>query len=151
MRGTPLTPKAIPQDKPLHAHLNRLSRQEQAQLQSDAVEAYHKGVRPMSVQQEAVVMDNLTMAHDLEVFAGPIPAPPKKDNVVMPAHYGHFKIEPVRFSIENGMDPFQFNIIKYTTRHKLKNGVEDIQKVIRYAQMYIKYLEGDPDWWRASS
>lgn len=72
------------------------------------------------------------------------------DNVVLPAHYGHFKIEPVRFSIENQLDPFQFNVVKYITRHKLKNGIEDLRKVIRYTEMYIRYLQGNPHWWTAS-
>ena len=74
---------------------------------------------------------------------------PVKDNVNLPEHYARFKIEPVRFCMENEMDPFQFNIIKYTCRHDSKNGIEDIDKVIRYATMYRKFLLGDADWWKA--
>nr|WP_316651515.1 DUF3310 domain-containing protein [uncultured Gellertiella sp.] len=71
-----------------------------------------------------------------------------KDNVVLPKHYARYKIEPIRFSIENGLDGFQFNIVKYVTRHDAKNGLEDLRKAKRYLEMYIKYIEGDPDWWR---
>lgn len=73
-----------------------------------------------------------------------------KDNVDLPEHYARFKHEPVRFSMENRLDAFQFNIIKYTCRHDSKNGIEDIEKVIRYATMYKRFLLGDPDWWKAS-
>lgn len=72
-----------------------------------------------------------------------------KDNVNLPEHYARFKHEPVRFSMENRLDAFQFNILKYTCRHDSKNGIEDIDKVIRYATMYKRFLLGDPDWWKA--
>ena len=74
---------------------------------------------------------------------------PAKDNVNLPEHYARFKIEPVRFCMENKLDPFQFNVIKYICRHDSKNGIEDIDKVIRYATMYRKFLLGDADWWKA--
>lgn len=72
---------------------------------------------------------------------------PAKDNVVLPEHYARFKIEPVRFSIENNLNGFQFNIIKYILRHDAKNGLEDLRKAKRYIEMFIKYVEGDPNWW----
>lgn len=71
------------------------------------------------------------------------------DPVVLPKHYARFPIEPVRFCMENGLDPFQFNIIKYTCRHSAKNGIEDLKKAKRYIEMYIDFLEGDPNWWMA--
>jgi len=70
------------------------------------------------------------------------------DAVHLPNHYARFKIEPVRFCIENDLNPFQFNIIKYACRHDAKNGIEDLKKAKRYLEMYIKHLEGDPDWWK---
>lgn len=72
-----------------------------------------------------------------------------KDNVVLPEHYARFKIEPIRFVGENKLDFFQGNIIKYVCRWDAKNGLEDLDKVIRYANMYRRYAEGDPDWWKA--
>lgn len=87
-----------------------------------------------------------------ERLAGDSPPPGEaapKDNVNLPKHYAQFKIEPIRFLMENKTDPFQFNIVKYVMRHSEKNGEEDLFKVIRYAIMYIRYLRGDPDWWKA--
>ena len=70
-----------------------------------------------------------------------------QDNVNLPAHYARFKIEPIRFLIENRANPFQFNIVKYAMREDAKNGLEDIRKIIRYAEMWHDFKSGDPDWW----
>lgn len=76
--------------------------------------------------------------------------PPPRDNVNLPHHYARYKIEPIRFSIENELDGFQFNIVKYTLRHKFKNKREDLNKAVRYLEMYIKYeYDKDPNWWKA--
>lgn len=72
-----------------------------------------------------------------------------EDMVSLPAHYARYAIEPIRFIGENKLDWFQGNIIKYVTRWDAKNGVQDIRKVRRYAQMYELYILGDPDWWKA--
>lgn len=71
------------------------------------------------------------------------------DAVNLPAHYARFKIEPIKFCIENNLNGFQFNIVKYIMRHDAKNGVEDLRKARRYLDMFIKFVEGNPDWWRA--
>ncbi|MDG4856419.1 DUF3310 domain-containing protein [Mesorhizobium sp. WSM4982] len=71
------------------------------------------------------------------------------DMVNLPNHYARFKIEPIRFIGDNKLDWFQGNIVKYVLRHDAKNGTEDIRKAIRYGQMYLLYLMGDPDWWKA--
>lgn len=71
------------------------------------------------------------------------------DMVNLPPHYARFKIEPIRFIGENKLDWFQGNIVKYSLRWDAKNGVQDIDKVIRTAQMYRLFILGDPDWWKA--
>lgn len=85
---------------------------------------------------------------DTKDHLGKVAAPPR-DNVNLPQHYTRYKIEPIRFSIENELDGFQFNIVKYTLRHKFKNKREDLNKARRYLEMYIKYeYDKDPEWWR---
>jgi hypothetical protein len=71
------------------------------------------------------------------------------DNVVLPEHYARFKIEPIRFCIENNLNGFQFNIVKYIMRWDAKNGLEDLSKAQRYLEMFIKFVKKDPDWWKA--
>lgn len=76
----------------------------------------------------------------------PPDAPPRGDAVVLPRYYARYPIEPVFFSMENGLDPFQFNIVKYVVRHDEKHGIQDLEKAQRYLEMYIKFLRGDPNW-----
>lgn len=60
------------------------------------------------------------------------------DTQVGGGHYKDFKIQPLEFTMANNLDFIQGNIIKYACRHKTKNGVEDLQKVIHYAQLAIQ-------------
>ena len=53
-------------------------------------------------------------------------------------HYKKFKIQPTEFITKNNLDFIQGNIVKYAVRHKDKNGVEDLKKVIHYAQLALE-------------
>lgn len=90
---------------------------------------------------------------DFNIAAAPLPPPPQPapDNVTLPGHYGRFKIEPIRFAAENGLDFFQSNVVKYVCRHDAKNGIEDLKKARRYLDMYIAFKEGREDWWTPAS
>lgn len=54
------------------------------------------------------------------------------------AHYKSMKIQPIEFILANDLGFCEGNIIKYTCRYKQKGGVEDLNKVIHYAQMLIE-------------
>ncbi|MFG5778017.1 DUF3310 domain-containing protein [Comamonas sp. J-3] len=58
------------------------------------------------------------------------------------SHYRDMKIQPIEFINANGLDFFQGNMLKYLCRHKAKNGVEDLRKVIHYAQLAIELQYG---------
>lgn len=71
------------------------------------------------------------------------------DAVTLPQHYARFKIEPIRFMVENfGAGVLVSKIIKYTVRYDAKNGLEDLNKAKRCCEMLIKFIEGDEDWWK---
>ena len=53
-------------------------------------------------------------------------------------HY-QLTIQPIEYTNKNKLSFNQGNIIKYITRHKEKNGVEDIKKVIHYALIEAFY------------
>jgi Protein of unknwon function (DUF3310) len=75
-----------------------------------------------------------------------------RDMVVLPEHYARYKIEPIRFIVENYGPGFLIgNIIKYVMRYDAKNGAEDIKKAQRYGVMLQRFEANDPDWWRAES
>lgn len=70
------------------------------------------------------------------------------DMVVLPSHYARFKIEPIRFLVENfGPVILVGKVVKYTMRYDAKNGMEDLNKASRCLDMLKKYIAGDPDWW----
>lgn len=52
------------------------------------------------------------------------------DSQVGGSHYKGMAIQPVEFSMKNGLDPLQHSIIKYVTRHEDKGGEGDLDKAI---------------------
>jgi hypothetical protein len=50
-------------------------------------------------------------------------------------HYKNLKIQPIDYIMANGLGFCEGNIVKYITRYSQKNGVEDIDKVIHYAEI----------------
>ena len=57
-------------------------------------------------------------------------------------HYEKCGIMPTTYIRANNLDFFEGNIVKYVTRHKDKNGAEDIKKVIHYAEMILEDVYG---------
>jgi C4-type Zn-finger protein len=58
-----------------------------------------------------------------------------EDNV-SPAHYKQGNIETIEYILDQDMDYLEGNIIKYVSRYKFKNGLEDLKK----AQWYLEKL-----------
>ena len=58
-------------------------------------------------------------------------------------HYKDFKIQPTEYSHKNGLDWCQGNVVKYVTRHKVKNGLEDIKKAMHYLQFIAEMNYGE--------
>ena len=56
-------------------------------------------------------------------------------------HYSKLAIQPVEYINKNNLSYLQGNVIKYVTRYKDKNGVEDLQKAKHYINLLIE-LEG---------
>lgn len=53
-------------------------------------------------------------------------------------HYKGLKIQPVEYIHANEIDYLEGNVIKYVTRHKQKNGKQDILKAIHYLQLILE-------------
>ena len=53
------------------------------------------------------------------------------------SHY-HMAIQPIDFIVKNDIPFREANVIKYTVRHKNKNGREDILKAIHYLEMILE-------------
>jgi len=54
-------------------------------------------------------------------------------------HYKECAIMPIEYIVKNKLDFLEGNVVKYVTRHKIKGGREDIEKVIHYAELILEY------------
>lgn len=69
-----------------------------------------------------------------------------KKNAVQPAHYTDCAIQPIDYIWANNLNFLEGSVIKYVTRHKAKNGKEDLEKAIYFLQMLIDREYGvNPD------
>lgn len=63
------------------------------------------------------------------------------DNVVHPAHYTQWTLEPFTFLMLNQVPFAEGNVIKYVLRWRKKNGLEDLRKAKRVIEMMIELEE----------
>lgn len=67
------------------------------------------------------------------------------DNQIGGSHYNKMMIQPMTYSMKNGLDPCQHTIIKYVSRFRDKNGIEDLKKAIHTIEMLIEFEEQKND------
>jgi hypothetical protein len=58
------------------------------------------------------------------------------------SHYD-LPIQPIEYIHKNNMGYIEGNIIKYATRHRDKNGAEDIKKIIHYCELLLELEYGE--------
>lgn len=63
-----------------------------------------------------------------------------KDIQIGGDHY-QMKIQPFEFIMENNLNFFQGNVIKYVVRYQKKNGVQDLEKIIHYCKLEIERIK----------
>jgi len=63
------------------------------------------------------------------------------DTQVAGDHYKSMKIQPIEFSMANGLDACQHSVIKYVCRHETKGGLQDLLKARHFIDllMELKY------------
>jgi hypothetical protein len=54
-------------------------------------------------------------------------------------HYSKLKIQPMEYSMANGLDACQHTVIKYVTRFRDKGGLQDLHKAQHTLQMLIEF------------
>ncbi len=60
-------------------------------------------------------------------------------------HYLVLAIQPFEFALTNSWDAAAFSILKYITRHRNKNGIEDLRKarhIVEIRQKFIQFIPG---------
>ena len=63
-----------------------------------------------------------------------------EENPNNPTHY-QTKIQPIEYIEANNLGFHEGNVIKYITRYKDKNGIEDLEKAKTYIEMLIDKLK----------
>lgn len=66
----------------------------------------------------------------------------KNERVVHPLHYNK-GIEMWDYAYSQNLDFFEGNIVKYVTRWKHKNGIEDLRKAKQYLDKLIELNESN--------
>jgi len=56
-------------------------------------------------------------------------------------HYKESKIQPIEYVFANNLGFCEGNVLKYITRYKNKNGIEDLKKARHYLDMLIENSE----------
>ena len=64
------------------------------------------------------------------------------DNVHKPMHY-NLGIETIKYINSWNMGYMEGNVIKYVTRYKYKNGLEDLMKAQQYLEFLIAKVKED--------
>lgn len=54
-------------------------------------------------------------------------------------HYKKLAIQPMEYSMANGLDACQHTVIKYVTRFRDKGGIDDLHKAIHCIEMLIEF------------
>lgn len=70
-------------------------------------------------------------------------APPKTalDVQIGGGHYKDMAIQPMEYSMKNGLDACQHTAIKYISRFRDKGGIEDLKKAKHVIDMLIEFEE----------
>lgn len=72
----------------------------------------------------------------------PREAEPKAlDTQVGGGHYKDMAIQPMEYSMKNGLDACQHTAIKYISRFRDKGGIEDLRKAKHVIDMLIQFEE----------
>ena len=67
------------------------------------------------------------------------------DKQIGGSHYKDMAIQPIAYIHKNGLGFCEGNVVKYITRWKTKNGIEDLRKVIHYAELLIQMEQDNAD------
>jgi len=64
-------------------------------------------------------------------------------NQIEPNHYTDMKIPPNVYITQNNLEWEEANIVKYVSRHKKKNKLEDLRKAKKYLELLANRLYGE--------
>lgn len=66
------------------------------------------------------------------------------DKQIGGSHYKGMKIQPIEYIQANDLSYCEANVVKYVSRWKSKNGVEDLLKAKHYIELLIESHQDEP-------
>ena len=75
------------------------------------------------------------------VSSGAIEQPKALDKQEGGGHYKDMAIQPIEYTLANKLGFCEGNVVKYISRYKNKNGIEDLKKAKHYIDLLIEDLE----------
>jgi hypothetical protein len=77
---------------------------------------------------------------DVWIAVGGEPEQPAALNVqIGGSHYKAMPIQPMQYSMKNGLDACQHTVIKYVSRFRDKGGIQDLEKAKHVIDMLIQF------------
>jgi hypothetical protein len=58
-------------------------------------------------------------------------------------HYSSMKIQPVEYCMANNLNVCESKVIKYISRHRSKNGAEDLRKAKHFIDLLLELEYGN--------
>ena len=58
-------------------------------------------------------------------------------------HYKDSAIEPIDYIVANELTYMEGNVVKYVSRHRRKNGAEDVRKAMQYLEFILEKEYGE--------
>ena len=65
------------------------------------------------------------------------------DTQVGGSHYKDMKIQPIEYCLANNLNACESAVVKYISRHREKNGKQDLEKIKHYVDILIEFEYGD--------
>jgi len=119
---------------------NRICIDDAAPADWDALADRRLASRGVDTPQERSLKEMVENAEDLGLYDDP-PKPPLSQQIGG-EHYRKGSIQPIEYIYANGMDFFSGNVVKYITRWKYKNGLEDLKKAKHYIELLMEQEYG---------
>ena len=85
------------------------------------------------------ILDEKPASDEIDISAKPPAEPDPYTTQVGGDHYSKLAIQPMQYSMANGLDACQHTAIKYITRFRDKGGVADLEKAKHVIDMLIAH------------
>jgi hypothetical protein len=85
------------------------------------------------------MVNHITTHTITERPSAPTPTKPSMKSQIGGSHYKDMPIQPLEYSMMNGLNACEHSVVKYVSRHRSKNGKQDLEKAIDMLHKLIEF------------